>query len=112
MEPDKPFLQKYLKDKGVEERVLTRVLRLFDILNESFPAGFGHTNFLHVRTIEDLADVWEGRVKLGLQRTLFHDRQRFNAIKETVDELLEIDEVAEAAGDENGAAEGDAPAEG
>ena len=112
MEPDKPFLQKYLKDKGVEERVLTRVLRLFDILNESFPAGFGHTNFLHVRTIEDLADVWEGRVKLGLQRTLFHDRQRFNAIKETVDELLEIDEAAEAAGDENGAAEGDAPAEG
>ncbi|GGB55128.1 hypothetical protein GCM10011316_29020 [Roseibium aquae] len=116
MEPDKPFLQKYLKDKGVEERVLSRVLRLFDILNESFPAGFGHTNFLHVRTIEDLADVWEGRVKLGLQRTLFHDRQRFNAIKETVDELFEIDEAAEAAGDDNdgddGAAEGEATAEG
>lgn len=112
MEPDKPFLQKYLKDKGVEERVLTRVLRLFDVLNESFPAGFGHTNFLHVRTIEDLADVWEGRVKLGLQRTLFHDRQRFSAIKETVDELLQIDEAAEATGDESGAAEGNAPAEG
>lgn len=112
MEPDKPFLQRYLKDKGVEERVLTRVLRLFDILNESFPAGFGHTNFLYVRTIEDLADVWEGRVKLGLQRTLFHDRQRFNAIKESVDELLEIDEAAEAAADDDGAAEGDAPAEG
>ncbi|MCG5514761.1 AAA family ATPase [Ectothiorhodospira sp. 9100] len=110
MEPDKPFLQKYLKDKGVEERVLKRVLRLFDILNESFPAGFGHTNFLHVRTIEDLADVWEGRVKLGLQRTLFHDRQRFNGIKENVDELLEIDEAAEAAGDDGGAADGDAPA--
>ena len=112
MEPDKPFLQNYLKEKGVEERVLSRVLRLFDILNESFPAGFGHTNFLHVQTIEDLADVWEGRVKLGLQRTLFHDRQRFNAIKENVDELLEIDEAAEAAGNEDNAIDGDAPAGG
>lgn len=112
MEPDKPFLQKYLKDKGVEDRVLTRVLRLFDILNEAFPAGFGHTSFLHVRTIEDLSDVWEGRVKLGLQRTLFHDRQRFNGIKEEVDQLLEIDEEAEAAGEGEEAAEGGAPAEG
>ncbi|GAD53953.1 McrB family protein [Limimaricola cinnabarinus] len=112
MEPDKVFLQKYLKDKGVEERVLTRVVRLFDILNESFPAGFGHTNFLHVRSVEDLAHVWEGRVKLGLQRTLFHDRQRFNSIKEEVDQLLEVDEEAEAAGSDEAAAAIDVAIEG
>jgi len=46
MEPDRPFLQSYLKEKGVERRVLSRTLRLFDILNEAFPSGFGHTNFL------------------------------------------------------------------
>ena len=69
-------------------------------LNESFPAGFGHTNFLNVRTIDDLAEVWEGRVKLGLQRTLFHDRQKFKAIREDVEQLLKVDEQAEAEGDD------------
>lgn len=100
LEPDKAFLQKYLKDNGVEDRVLNRTLRLFDILNESFPAGFGHTNFLNVRTIDDLAEVWDGRVKLGLQRTLFHDRQKFKAIREDVEQLLKVDEQAEAEGDD------------
>lgn len=101
LEPDKAFLQKFLSDNGVEARVLSRTLRLFDILNEAFPAGFGHTNFLPVRSIEDLAAVWDGRVKLGLQRTLFHDRQRFDGIREEVDQLLKVDEDAEAAGDDN-----------
>ncbi len=100
MEPDRTFLQSYLVNKGVEMRVVTRVLRLFDILNEAFPAGFGHTNFLHVRTIEDLVWVWDGRVRLGLQRSLFHDRQKFDRIKEEVDQLLEIDEEAEANADD------------
>jgi 5-methylcytosine-specific restriction protein B len=99
LEPDKTFLEEYLKGKEVEERVLSRTMRLFDILNEAFPAGFGHTNFLQVRTIEDLADVWTGRVQLGLQRTLFHERQRFDAIKQEVDQLLKVDEEAEAAGE-------------
>ncbi len=94
-------MQSYLKGKGVEDRVLSRTLRLFDILNEAFPAGFGHTNFLKVVTIEDLAEVWTGRVLLGLQRTLFHDRQKFDSIKGEVDQLLKIDEEAEVAGEDN-----------
>lgn len=101
MEPDKTFLEDYLKEHEVEPRVLTRTLRMFDLLNDAFPAGFGHTNFLTVRTIEDLADVWAGRVRLGLQRTLFHDRQRFDDLKTQIDHLLEIDEEAEAAGEDN-----------
>ena len=101
LEPDRPFLQSYLKKKGVEDRVLSRTLRLFDILNEAFPAGFGHTNFLQARTIEDLAEVWTGRAQLGLQRTLFHDRQKFDSIREEVDQLLKVDEEAEATGDDD-----------
>ena len=115
MEPDRPFLERHLRDEGVNERVSSQVLGLFDTLNAAFPAGFGHTNFLHVRTIEDLSDVWEGRVKLGLQRALFHDLQGFNRIQETVDQLLKIDEIAETADEHNGdkgAAEDDASAEG
>lgn len=98
MEPDRAFLESYLKGQGVEARVLNRTLRLFDILMGAFPAGFGHTNFLKVRTIEDLADVWTGRVQLGLQRTLFHDRQRYDALKTEIEQLLKVDEAAEAAG--------------
>lgn len=99
LEPDKAFLRKYLEDKAVEERVINRTLRLFDILNENFPAGFGHTNFLQVVTIDDLADVWDGRVQLGLQRTLFHDRQKYEAVKQEIEQLLKVDEEAEATGE-------------
>jgi len=98
MEPDKVFLESYLKERGVENRVLSRTLRIFDILTEAFPAGFGHTSFLKVESIDDLADVWTGRVQLGLQRTLFHDRQRYEALKNEIEQLLQIDEEAEAAG--------------
>jgi 5-methylcytosine-specific restriction protein B len=102
MEPDKVFLESFLKERGVENRVLSRTLRVFDILTEAFPAGFGHTNFLHVQSIDDLADVWAGRVQLGLQRTLFHDRQRYEALKTEIENLLQLDEDAEAAGTDDG----------
>ena len=97
MEPDKAFLESYLKDRGVETRVLSRTLRIFDILTDAFPAGFGHTSFLKVESIDDLADVWKGRVQLGLQRAFFHDGQRYEAIKSEIEHLLQIDEEAEAA---------------
>ncbi len=96
MGPDKAFLEAHLKDAGVEDRVLKRTLRLFDILNDALPVGFGHTNFLKVRTIEDLAEVWTGRVQLGLQRSLFHERQRHEALQSEIEQLLQIDEEAEA----------------
>jgi hypothetical protein len=99
LEPDKPFLRKFMEDNAVEERVINRTLRIFDILNENFPSGFGHTNFLQVTTIDDLADVWEGRVQLGLQRTLFHDRQKYESVKQEIVLLLKVDEEAEATGE-------------
>ena len=101
MEPDKALLESHLKEHGVEQRVLTRTLRLFEILKDAFPAGFGHTSFLDVRTIEDLDDVWTGRVQLGLQRALFHDRQRFTDLREEIERLLKIDEEAEASGEDD-----------
>ena len=73
---------------------------MFDILNEAMPNGFGHTNFLKVRTIEDLAEVWTGRVQLGLQRSLFHEKQRYEVLRRDIEQLLEIDEVAEASGED------------
>lgn len=93
-------MQRFITDAGVEPRVVSRTLRLFDLLNENFPSGFGHTSFLKVETIEDLADVWEGRVQLGLQRTMFHDRQKYDAVRAEIDALLKVDEEAEAAGAE------------
>ena len=39
MEPDKAFLERYLTDQGIERRVLTRTLKVFDLLMEAFPTG-------------------------------------------------------------------------
>lgn len=100
LNPDKTFLQAYLKSRNVEKRVRKRTLGLFDILNEALPQGFGHTNFLRVTTIEDLAEVWNGRVQLGLQRALFHDPNKLQAIQNEVDQLLKLDETAEVEHDE------------
>ena len=101
MEPDKAFLENFLREAGVEPRVVSRTLKMFDLLMGAFPAGFGHTNFLKVRTIEDLAEVWRGRVQLGLQRVLFHDRQRYEELRTEIEKLLKIDEEAEAAGQDD-----------
>ncbi|MCT8284934.1 AAA family ATPase [Xanthomonas translucens pv. translucens] len=99
MEPDKVFLEAYLQKTGVPNLVIRRVLHLFDMLNEILPVGFGHTSFLKVRSLEDLADVWTGRVQLGVTRTLFHEKQKLKKFKEDVDQLLKVNEEQEALSD-------------
>ena len=95
LEPDKVFLKAYLENNKVDARVINRTLRLFELLNGAFPTGFGHTSFLNVKTLEELAEVWTGRVQLSLRRALFHDYQQYQSIQEDVISLLKIDEEAE-----------------
>ena len=57
-----------------------------------------------MRTIEDLAEVWLGRVQLGLQRALYHDSQKYEEVKSDIEQLLRIDEEAETAGDDDSGA--------
>jgi hypothetical protein len=87
-EPDGAVLRSHLQDAGVEENVIRRTLHLFDILNREMPHGFGHTNFLKVRTIEDLSSVWIGRVRMALRRALMHDRAAFEAAEGEIEGLL------------------------
>ncbi|MEW2895544.1 McrB family protein [Stenotrophomonas maltophilia] len=96
MEPDRVFLEAHLQKAGVSNLVIKRVLHLFDMLNESLPVGFGHTSFLKVRSLEDLADVWTGRVQLGVRRTLFHEKQKLKKFEEDVEQLLKVNEAQEA----------------
>lgn len=90
--PDRAILEKVLQDAEVPKPVRTRTLRLFEILNDTFPYGFGHTHFMHVRDMEDLNDVWSGRVLLGFQRTLMHDRTRLKELTRQIDQLLLVDQ--------------------
>ena len=98
LDPDPIFLRKYLEDAGVEGTLINRTLQLFTILNSSFPHGFGHTNFLRVRSLEDLSSVWTGRVRLGLRRALLHDRATFDDVVTRVEALLRVED--QSAGDE------------
>ena len=92
LNPDPIFLRKHLEDAGVDGNLVNRTLHLFDILNSSFPHGFGHTNFLRVRSLEDLASVWTGRVRLGLRRALLHDRVGFADVETRVEDLLRVED--------------------
>ncbi|TAK90557.1 MAG: AAA family ATPase [Burkholderiaceae bacterium] len=97
LEPDGVFLKSYLQDKKVEEGIVNRTVQVFTILNQAFPHGFGHTNFLRVRSIDDLAAVWIGRVRLALRRAFIHDRPAFEATVADIELLLktrdDVDQV-------------------
>lgn len=100
MQPDKALLAKHLADAGVEQGVLNRALRLFEIMNEELATGFGHTSLLKVRSMEDLTAIWTGRLRLMLHRALIADRPKFEATAASVETLLSVDEAdgeAEAA---------------
>jgi 5-methylcytosine-specific restriction protein B len=101
MLPNRALLEKRLRDAGVEQGVLNRTLRLFDIVNAELPSGFGHTSLLQVRQIQDLNAIWLGRLRLMLHRALIADRPRYDAVAATVESLLtDADAEGEAAAEE------------
>ena len=100
IEPDGAMLKSHLQGKGVEASVVNRTVQVFTILNQAFPNGFGHTNFLGVRSVDDLAAVWIGRVRMPLRRTFIHDREAFDATAFEIEALLktkdDIDQAVDA----------------
>lgn len=98
IEPDGAYLKSHLQSKGVEEGVVNRTVQVFTILNQAFPNGFGHTNFLGVRSIDDLAAVWIGRVRFALRRVFSHDRPAFEATVADIETLLKTKDDVDQAG--------------
>ena len=88
LDPDRATLENHLVGEGVEANVVNRTLQVFTRLNDGFPNGFGHTNFLRVKTVDDLASVWLHRVRLGLGRALVHDRPKFEAISDEIEAII------------------------
>ncbi len=89
IQPDRMLLQAHLKENGVQDGVIRRTLRLFEILNERLPHGFGHTSFLNVRSVDDLASVWLGRIRMTLRRSIAYDRAFYQEAEAEIEQLLE-----------------------
>lgn len=90
LEPDGPFLRSFLETKNVDADVVNRTLRMFEILNNIFPSGFGHTNFLKVGSVEDLGAIWSGRIRLALKRAFVHDKATYDATASEIEQLLSL----------------------
>lgn len=88
IDPDEAVLKNHLQSEGVPEGVVNRTVQVFNVLNQTFPNGFGHTSFLRVRSVDDLAQVWNGRVRLALRRAFMHDRTTFDATATSIEALL------------------------
>ena len=88
LEPDAALLQNHLQQKGVDKGTINRTLQMFRILNRTMPNGYGHTSFLKVRSVDDLAAVWIGRIRLALRRAFMHDRATFDDTVGKINELL------------------------
>lgn len=97
MDPDEAVLRSYLVTEGVEENVVNRTVQVFNVLNKTFPNGFGHSNFLKVKSVDDLARVWIGRVRLALRRSLVHDKVQFEATSAEIEALLKTKDDPEEA---------------
>lgn len=95
LDPDAATLQSHLEAEEVEENVVNRTMQVFKILNETFPNGFGHSNFLRVKSVDDLAAVWLRRVRLGLHRALLHDRDKFEAVSDEIENILKTNDDPE-----------------
>lgn len=93
LEPSESILKQHLQSQNLPSEVINRTLYLFRILNDVFPHGFGHTNFLKVTSVEDLSAIWSGKVLLPLRRALIHDKAAFDETKANVEQLFRgIDE--------------------
>ncbi len=97
--PDGTILRNHLESEGVFEGVVNRTIHLFNILNQAFPNGFGHTSFLKVKSVDDLAQVWNGRVRFALRRAFMHDRQAFEATSTEIEALLKTKNDADEDGE-------------
>lgn len=97
IEPDGVFLRGHLQREGVDQGVINRTLQMFTVLNRVLPHGFGHTNFLRVRSVEDLAGVWTSRVRMTLRRAFTHDRATFDKVVGEIEELLKTREEPDPA---------------
>jgi 5-methylcytosine-specific restriction protein B len=105
LQPDGMFLRLHLQDRGVENGVINRALQMFEILNRLMPAGFGHTCFLKIESVEDLGAVWSGRIRLALHRALVHDRTQYDAACAEIEALLTTREADDDGPAEAGAEE-------
>lgn len=99
VEPNESALKLHLQEQGVEASIINRTIQAFNTLNNAFPNGFGHSNFLKIRTIDDLAAVWSGRVRLPLRRAFIHDTPQFNAVADAIELLLKTRDDEGAIGD-------------
>ncbi len=99
VEPNEAALKLHLQEAGVEGAIINRTVQAFNILNNAFPNGFGHSNFLKVRTIDDLVAVWGGRIRLPLRRAFIHDTSQFNAVADAIELLLKTRDDEGATGD-------------
>jgi MoxR-like ATPase len=96
LEPDGTFLRNFLETALVDGGVVNRTVQLFEILNSTLPSGFGHTTFLKVTSVDELAAIWTGRIRLALRRAFVHDRATFDSVEADVERLLSARADAEA----------------
>lgn len=108
LEPNAAILRAHLEEEGVDTNLVNRTVQLFNIVNKAMPNGFGHTNFLRIRTLDDLNAVWVGRVKMGLRRAYMHDPETYRSSLAEIEALLTVTQQEEEAENDE-AAPGPAP---
>jgi hypothetical protein len=92
-EPDAALLKTHLVENEAPPEVVSRTLQLFKIVNAAIPHGYGHASFLHVSSLDELAQVWLGRIRLTLKRALAYDKSKLESVLAEIDQLTLAESV-------------------
>lgn len=103
VEPSATALKIHLEGNSVPKGVINRTLHAFNLVDTAFPHGFGHASFLGIRSIEDLSQIWSGKIRLALRRALAHDPRAFEDAETNIANLIKPrdEEVAEEGANAN-----------
>lgn len=86
--PSAAVLQRHFEEAGLDGDYSARVLRLFSVLNDRMPHGFGHAYFFRIEGPEQLRNEWRAKLRFLVERSLQFDRDAIQELDTVVAELF------------------------
>lgn len=95
MEPDVDLLRKFLEANNADGEFIGKIIRLFALINEKSPHGFGHTFFANLKDENDLQRLWRHSLKFVFEKMLPFESETVKMLEIEIDKICNGVEPAE-----------------
>jgi 5-methylcytosine-specific restriction protein B len=86
--PSEEVLNEYIEKKGIPKDLKIKILRIFNLINDALPYGFGHAQLFNISDAETLQEVWTSKIKFLVGRSLQFQIDEFKELVESVEALF------------------------